>query len=464
MNSPLTRLAHYLQRADGWINAWTGLGTGRDKTTAGRFENVVPLTDAELSWLYNGDPMAAKIVDTPPRQMLRQGFTVTDKDQGAATAVQTRARVLDVRTKLEEGHIWGRTFGGAVVMIGADDGQDSSLPLDETRIKSLDFLQVYDRRQVYPQTFHKNTRSPKYGEPAVYRITPYDGTESYVHETRLILCRGAFTGLQERRTMNHWDYSVLQRPYDTLRQFWANHKAAEHMMTDASQAVLKLKGLFSQIASGDLTLLQTRAQFLDLSRSVARAVLLDADSGESLEKIQTAFAGVPDMLAKSAQLLAAVSGIPVTIIMGQAPAGLNATGDSDIRNFYDTLQVDRELILRPDLERLIHLIALSLGIRSKPGIEFPPLWQETRKEEAEREKLEADTDNVRIQSQVLTPEEVALARYSGDKPRRPKIDALSRAAPPALPPEQVPGALQGTGAALSKPAPTQTPGAGPGAV
>jgi phage-related protein (TIGR01555 family) len=439
--SPLTRLAHLIQRADGWINAWTGLGTGRDKTTAGTFEPLLRLSDAELSWLYDGDPMAAKVVDTTPQHMLRQGFTVTDKDQGVATAVQTKAVALDVRGKLEEGLTWGRCYGGAVVMIGADDLQDSSLPLDESRIHSLDFLQVYDKRQVFPQSYHRDPKHPRFGEPSVYRITPTDGRESYVHESRLILCRGAFTSLTQRRMMNYWDYSVLQRPYEVLRQFWANHKAAENMMTDASQAVLKIKGLFAQIASGDLTQLQTRAQFLDLSRSVARAVLLDADNNESLDYSERSFAGVPDMLDRSALLLAAVSGIPVTLLMGRAPAGLNATGDADTRGFYDNLQVDRELKLRPLLERMIHLIALSLKIQTRPGIEFPPLWQETPKEQAEREKLEADTDQVRITSQVLTPEEVALARYSGDKPRRPRIDPRTRIVPPDMPPEQIPGAL-----------------------
>lgn len=439
------RLAGLLHRADSWINTWTGLGTWRDKTMAGVFQPTARIPDSELSALYNGDPMAAKIVNTPPRHMLRQGFKLTGTDQGLVQAVQQRAKILDVRGKVEEGHIGGRLWGGAVIMIGADDGQDSDLPLNEAAIRSLEFLQVYDRRAVFPSSYHTNSKHPRYGEPAIYRITVPGGRDSWVHASRLILCRGAQTGLEERRAMSYWDYSVLQRPYDTLRQFWANHKAAEHMMTDASQTVLKMKGLFAQIAGGDLTLLQTRAQFMDLSRSVARAVLLDADSGESLEKIQTAFAGVPDMLARSAQLLAAVSEIPVTILMGQAPAGLNATGDSDIRNFYDTLQADRELILQPDLERLIHLITLSVQGKTRLGIELPPLWQETPKEAAEREKLEADTDNVRIQGQVLSPEEVAIARYGGDKPRRPRIDPKSRSVPTEYPPEQIPGSLPGQG-------------------
>ena len=46
--------------------------------------------------------------------------------------------------------------------------------------------------------------------------------------------------------------------------------------------------------------------------------------------------GVTEVMDRMINMVAAVSGIPVTVLMGQAPAGLNATtSESDIRSWYD---------------------------------------------------------------------------------------------------------------------------------
>ena len=45
--------------------------------------------------------------------------------------------------------------------------------------------------------------------------------------------------------------------------------------------------------------------------------------------------------------------------MGQAPAGLNATGDSEIRWFYDRVAARQRRELQPALKRLVKLLFLS---------------------------------------------------------------------------------------------------------
>ena len=272
-------------RADSWANFWTGVGTSRDKTEFGEFQLNAKLTDPELSALYHTDDLCRRVINIIPQEMLRQGFAVTCPDPKAAAAIGEKVKSLDVLNMVRDGFIWGRLFGGAVILIGADDGRDPREPLDEARIVSLRFLQVFDRRRVIPESYYQDPRHPKFGEPAVYRLSALrTGAVSYVHESRLIVFRGAHTGAQERLMLVGWDYSVLQAPYQAIRSFSMNHKAAEIMMTDASQAVFKMRGLLRMIAENKLEDLQTRAQFLDMSRSIARAIMIDSEQGEGIHE------------------------------------------------------------------------------------------------------------------------------------------------------------------------------------
>ncbi len=428
-------------RSDSWENFWTGIGTGRDKTEAGTFYENTRLTDAELSALYHHDDIAGRVVDIIPREMLRQGFVITCQDPKAAKDVGDKTKALGALDQVKMAFTWGRCFGGALLLVGADDGQDPIQPLDMSRIRSLTFLHIYDRRYAWPATWYENPRNPKYGQPKTYRLTNYrTGGISVVHESRVIRFDGAPTGDLEKYRNDGWDFSVLQRPYPAIRQFSNVYKSAELLMADASQGVFKLRGLLQMIAGGNLKDLQTRAQLLDMSRSVARSVMLDADGGEDFTKVATSFAGIGDMLDRSANRTAAATGIPVTLLMGQAPAGLNATGASDIRVWYDNVQADREQDLKPRLECLVKTIAASLRYGDRQfQITFPPLWQETPKEKADREQVEATTAGVWITNEVLTPEAVAIAKFGGPEPQPYRVNPEALKLARDLPPEEVPG-------------------------
>jgi hypothetical protein len=66
---------------------------------------------------------------------------------------------------------------------------------------------------------------------------------------------------------------------------------------------------------------------------------------------------------------------PVTKLFGRSPAGLNATGESDIKNYYDYLDGVRETSFRAIIERLLPVLALSAwgAIPDDLDIDFPAL-------------------------------------------------------------------------------------------
>jgi phage-related protein (TIGR01555 family) len=408
---------------DNWQNVLTGLGTSRDKTVYGQFIRLVEINETELTSLYHQNDMARRIVALKPQEMVRQGFTVNIEDDTEASSETVKAlRDLGVAPKVRDAMIWGRLYGGSVAIIGADDGQASDKPLNEDRIKSIRFLNVVDKRYLMPESYFDDPYNDElFGEPKTYRvITRRGATNVVIHRSRLLVFGGSHTSDEERDRLGGWDHSVLLPVYDVLRMFDSVWKSSEHLMSDASQAVFKIQGLMSMLAGGQKEVLQTRMELVDMSRSVARALLLDADGGEEFTREASNFTEASSMLDKFMLRLSAAAEVPVTILMGQSPAGMNATGESDFRWFYDSIRTAQDNDLRPYLERIVRLVMLAAdgptgGKEPKVwDLKFAPLWQSTPTEQASLEKTVAEKDQIYLNAGVVLPEEIALSRFRSE--------------------------------------------------
>jgi uncharacterized protein len=448
----LARAAEQIQsRLDAWKNEITGFGTGRDKTTYSQFSNFRRLSDIELSNLYHGDPTGSRMVDVIPEEMLREGFQSDIGDLDANSWLSEKHRELDTRQRLLEGERWGGLYGGAAIIIGADDGRPADKPLIPERVRSVRYLYVLDRRFLYPLTYYQDPGSARLGKPETYIASPVvsSGTvipTEIIHESRMILFGGAPTGLLERAELGGWDYSILQRPHEVLLQFNTGWKALEVMLTDANQAVFKMAGLADAIASDETEALQTRIRIIDLYRSVMRAMVVDAgnagsgDAAEDFTRHAVSFTDIPQTLDKLMLRLASAVQIPVTILMGQSPAGMSATGDSDFRWFYDRIRSRQNNELAPKIRRIDEILLASKESPAKfdpkvHKIKFPALWTLDPLQEAQRRAALATADAAYVAAGVYLPEEIALNRSTvegfgeeialSDEARKAREEALT---------------------------------------
>jgi len=108
---------------------------------------------------------------------------------------------------------------------------------------------------------------------------------------------------------------------------------------------------------------------------------------------------------------------PVTRLFGRSPAGMNSTGESDARFWYDVVGAHRQQILKPAIEQAALFVFRSqLGptggeVPEKWEIKFPPLWQETPLERAQRLNLLADADTKWIAAEMIHSAEATLSRF-----------------------------------------------------
>ena len=499
---PLSSIHH-----DGWANPLTGIGTDADKTKHGRFFPTWRVLDDELTALYNGSGLVAKIVDDPPIHMFREGFGAAAEgvsETDAKKLLDFCEEEYELSSTFVEAYTWARLYGGALIVMGIDDGRMPWEPVDEANIRSVDFVAVVDRRYSYVQSTYTSFDTPngKYGRPELYLIanafagqgwnspdakkikkrTPAElqrsgAFVSLVHESRCIRFDGNRADPQTRMMLAGWDWSVIQRVYDVVRQFSHAFDSAGYLLSDASQLVIKLVGLVKAIGAGQKQSIMDRAMMMEQTRSVVRGIILDAGNAdgkgaESAERQATSFAGIPDMLDRFMMRIAADAKRPVSVLFGRSPAGLNATGDADIRNWYDDLSADQKRDAAPRLRRFLRYVGLAKqgplnGRDVRWQIDFKPLWAPTDSEVADAKVKNATADATYVDAGIIAPEEVALGLkeiypHADMESRESAIKAGKSFDPHENDPDPPPGVDPVTGKPLKPPAnsaPAKPPGA-----
>lgn len=377
------------QVGDTLENFATGLGTARDKNMQGRFVARYLMPDAELEASYEYDCWGRKIVDIPAFDMTREGRN-WKADKTAIEAIEETETRLNFDGKLLDAITFGRLYGGAVIYLGIK-GQDPKQELvpDSIQKDSLEYLHVLTKAEVSCGQRIRDVANPYFGQPESYRISAEKtGGQFDIHPSRVVRFIGA--SAPSRRKTDVWGNSVLQAPYDALRNSALATQGVAALVSEAKTDVFKVKGLTLKLADEDYrNRMVARVALSDYVKSITNATIMDAE--EEWEQKTISFQSLPDVVRIYLQILAGASDIPVTRLLGESPKGLNSTGESDIRNYYDRIAAEQKMLLKPTQEPLIDAIIRSaLGSRPKDVYyEFAPLWQLSEKEKSENNQRNA---------------------------------------------------------------------------
>lgn len=406
-------------RKDGWANIMPSLISYNNRSgLPSRLMDTPVLDQNTLDIIYRSNGIGKRIIDLIANEMTRRWFDISGDPDGV---ILSRLEEIGAKHKINNMLKWGRLYGGVVGVLGVRDGGALIDPVRENRIKNVDFIHIFDRHQVtwIQQNLYNNPEHPKYGEPEFYTITPYHSGKLFtVHESRIIRMDAEDLPQRIKYINQDWGDSVLQSAYREIQDLTDIYTAANNITKDFIQTILSVDNLTDLLASGQEDLIRKRLQILDESRSVANTILLD--SQESYQKQASSIGGMESLIDRFGLRLAAVTGIPYTFLFGQSPAGLQSTGQADIRMFYDMISSEQESSLQPVLEKIVKYLILSSELKFKEGrpdnwnIHFNPLWQPTEQEEATYRKTVAETDSIYIQTGVLDPSEVAISRFGGE--------------------------------------------------
>lgn len=412
-------------RRDGWINTASGHGTARDRRILTRFGLDV-VTDLEARQLWRSEWLCKRIIEVIPGEANRRGWELKTDDKDKAEKVCARAEELDVDGAMTRAGEYERAYGGAAifpVLAGALD--DLSKPLIEPRIQRVEALHVLEPQELYPATYYQSLSHPKFGQPETYRINPLASgrtgfvTLEHVHESRLIIFPGKRVSRQTQPGQREgWGDSELNSAREMIADAGLTWGSVATLLHEFGQGVYEIDGLADMLAQKDgPEQLQKRLDAMDMFKSTMRATAIDAKDRYSRQ--QTPASGLDGLLVQQVNWIAAIAGMPVEILFGREPSGLNATGDMTIRNWYAKVEKTDATHYNPRREQLVRLLLLettgAFGGREPEvwSCKPKPLWSPSEKEIAETRKIVADTDQI-YYNMGLPAETILEQRFGGD--------------------------------------------------
>lgn len=214
-----------------------------------------------------------------------------------------------------------------------------------------------------------------------------------VHKSRIMYFCGKEAPLLFKPAYNFFGVSSSQLALEYLENFTGNKESASRLLNNFSTTVLKTN-MMGVLQGEGTSELQARLEIFMRERNNNGVFALDKEE-EDLQKIDTSLSGVTDVVRQALELIAAVFRIPAVKFLGISPSGFNATGESDITNFYDFIASCQQKQLGQNLETVLKILQLN-----RYGLVDENLSMEWCALGNKEDKIKAETQKIKIDSLV----------------------------------------------------------------
>lgn len=193
---------------------------------------------------------------------------------------------------------------------------------------------------------------------------------------------------------------------DTVKQF-----SISGVRTDLAQA----------LQPGGGADLAYRAELINRYRDNRNLMFLDMATEEFFQ-VNTPLSGLAELQAQSQEQMSAVSHLPLVVLLGITPTGLNASSDGERAVHEDYVAGYQNNVLQTTMVDTLRYAQLSLYGEVDPGVDWKwhKLRQSTDVEQADVDAKNADTDSKYVEIGAVSPLQVSRklnadpdSRYTG---------------------------------------------------
>lgn len=404
-----------MQINDGLVNLVSGMGTGRDKGGQASWHQD-NLSDLDLINAYKASSLARRVVDMPAEDACREWreWQADTADIGKINAEEKR---LAIQGKVMQSQKFARLFGGSALLIGTGDA-DLSKPLDPRRVGKggLRYVTLLTMRHLSPGPLNEDATSPDFGKPSHWTLNTASQTGIRIDPTRLVISHGLEPmGDYDTTRFTGWGTSILEGGLQSVTRVDEVAGNVLSLVYEAKVDVIKIPDLMQNLATRGSDYSAEIVRRLSLAatgKGINGTLILDAM--EEYEQKSASFGTLDTILDRFMQLTSAAHGIPMMLLFGKSSGGLNSSGETELRAYYDRVKVHQTLRMEPEMSVLDECIIRSaLGDRPEEvHYNWKSLWQPTAKERAEIGKSLVDSMATLDGMDILPGEAIAKATVS----------------------------------------------------
>lgn len=371
---------------DGLRNALTGTGSRQDARASYSY-GFAPLTQQEIAAAYSGSGLLRKICQIPALDMVREWRTWNGLEPDQVAKVYAEEKRIGLVGLVRQAEVLRALGGGALIMGLPGDPSQPARATDK-----LAFVHVVSRWHLTFESLQDNPTLEGFGEPEMWTMNSTDG-QKRIHPSRVIPFRADRTAALAMPTINSadafWGESTVSQVLDAVKDSDAARAAFAALLHKAKSMRIGIPNLYEMVAAGKEDQVFARLSILATAESMHNAVVFDngddeGKGGEAITDAEYNFAGAKDMLYAYGEFVAAISDIPATRLLGRAPEGMNASGDSQQKDWAKVIRARQTLDLAPCLDRLDpHLLAAAGANSQNASFEFDPLDTQSEKERAD---------------------------------------------------------------------------------
>ena len=139
-----------------------------------------------------------------------------------------------------------------------------------------------------------------------------------------------------------------------------------------------------------------------------QGIFLTDKEREDLQQIAVTLSGLSELQAQAQEHMAAPTHLPLVVLTGITPAGLNASSEGEIEVYHDWNRSEQNAVMRDNVQTVLELVQMDLYGKVDPAItfDFKPIKQITGRARAEIQNYEATAAVAYVDMGALRPEEV----------------------------------------------------------
>ena len=385
--------------ADGWKNINRGLGSDRDVKSSTYYTQSTLKTylHQELNSLYTQDWMGGKVADIPVDDAMREGAIIEHEDAEVIAEVEKRMTELCLEEDIDDLVKWARVFGSAV-MIAVTSDNDMAGPVNAIGKGDLKNFAVLDRFDIFSTQRDNNPLSKTYFDPLSYQLSKAGWS---IDPSRVIKIDGVTATNYTKQLLNGWGLSIYERGYSTITDSQTSTNWINNLLAQSNVDIFKIKGLNEAITNDkDDAIAKARISAAQDMKSIINGIALDSE--DDYVNISKSFAGLNEINMGMLSLVSGAFDIPLTRLLGKGADGLNATGEGDLKNYYDKVRSLQTTDIKQAYEFALKFISFDLfGEDKKLTVSFPPLFQLSAHQQAELENKNALTDQTHINNGTI---------------------------------------------------------------